>query len=399
MKYFGQFFRSHWRIILLCGAVAVGLIFLLGYRLGRLTNGLSLLEVQNLHSYSSFHAILANPLNAPYKLVGWVIEHLVAPSSAASVRLTSAVFGLATLVPFSYIVQRWYGLRAAIFGVILFATSSWFLHVSRVSQLDVEFLWASTTIVALHVLLHAHGDKFFVRLVWCIGMIVMIFIPGMVWLVLLNAILQREDIVDSCRDTKKVWSRIALPAVLILGVGLLAVAILRQPHTVLPWLGAPEHITSWPDVPKRFGDAFAYFVLRGPNNAVVWLGRLPILDAFTSVMLVGGLLFYIRHAQAPRTRLLAGFFVVGALLSAFNISVHFSMLVPLVYLVATAGIAYVLHEWLRIFPRNPLARGVGIAVVAVLIVAAGLYNIRSYFVAWPHTPATRAAFTETITAK
>lgn len=399
MKHLEQFLRAYWHIILLWSIVALGLIFLLGYRLGSLTNGLSPLEVQNLHSYSSLHAILANPMNAPYKVLGWVIGHILPAHSTALVHLTSVVFGLATLISFSYSVQRWYGLRAAIFGVILFATSSWFLHVSRVSLLDVEFLWASTTIVALHVLLHAHGDRFFARFAWCIGMVAMIFIPGMVWFVLLNALLQREDIIDSWYDTKNIWSRIALPMVLVVGAGLLALAIIRQPHVVLPWLGVPEHVASWIDMAKRFGSVFSYFVLRGPQNSALWLGRLPILDAFASAMLVGGLLFYVRHVQAPRTRLLAGFFILGALLSALNSSIDFSLLVPIIYLVVTAGIAYVLHEWLRVFPHNPLARGMGIAVVAIVVAAASLYNIRSYYVAWPHAPATRAAFTETITTK
>ena len=73
-------------------------------------------------------------------------------------------------------------------------------------------------------------------------------------------------------------------------------------------------------------------------------------------------------------------------------AVTLSVLVPTLYLIVVAGIAYVLHFWLRMFPRNQLARGTGIAVVSLAVALACAYNLQQYFVAWPHNPDTAALY-------
>jgi uncharacterized membrane protein (DUF485 family) len=69
------------------------------------------------------------------------------------------------------------------------------------------------------------------------------------------------------------------------------------------------------------------------------------------------------------------------------------MLVPVVYLILTTGIAYMLHDWFKVFPNNPIARSVGIGVIAVAILLTSVYQTRSYFVAWRYSTETRQAFT------
>jgi hypothetical protein len=62
-------------------------------------------------------------------------------------------------------------------------------------------------------------------------------------------------------------------------------------------------------------------------------------------------------------------------------------------MVAT-GIAYMLHEWFKVFPHNPIARSIGIIVIAIAILLTSVYQTRSYFVAWRYSPDTAKAFTE-----
>jgi hypothetical protein len=394
MKKIYRLLTAHWRSILLCLGLAAGLFLLLGYRLGSLTHGVSHDELQTLGEYSSFHAIIGNPLNLPQKLVAWASWH-IPMHGAALLRAPSALFGLATLVPFGYILRRWYGVRTAVIGVVLFACSSWFLHVSRSATFDASFLWAIPTLLALHVLLYDHSDKLFVVLTWLAGMLVLLFIPVMVWLLILNLILQHEEIAEGWNTLKTIWFKGGMIILVVLCLAGLGFVFYKHPHLALTWAGVPPHLDRWLDILKRFGNAFAYFIVRGPHNPSLWLGRLPVLDAFMSVMLIAGLIFYGRHITAMRTRLLGLFFIIGAILTALNSEVHFSMLVPIVYVIAVAGIAYLLHEWLRIFPRNPLARSIGIGMVALLVISSSAYNLRSYFVAWPRNTDTTAVFNQT----
>jgi hypothetical protein len=148
----------------------------------------------------------------------------------------------------------------------------------------------------------------------------------------------------------------------------------------------PDHFAPWQSTLKQFEDTVQAFVYHGPHNPQLWLGRLPLLDAFLGFMLIAGILFYARHWRATRTRLLLGYFVLGVLLVSLSGAVRLSAIVPIVYLVAIGGVAYVLHFWLNVFPRNPLARGTGIAIVAAIIIFSCLYNVRQYFIAWPHNP-------------
>jgi hypothetical protein len=184
-----------------------------------------------------------------------------------------------------------------------------------------------------------------------------------------------------------------IPTVVLAGMVFL---IARDSSLLNSWLGVPLHPELWMDILKRLGNSVAYFVIRGPNDPVIWLGRLPILNVFVTVMLIAGIIFYAKHLKAARIKLLIGLFITGAILTALNPSIKFSLLVPIVYLVATGGIAYLLHEWLRVFPKNPLARGVGIFIVAVVVSASCLYNLRSYFVAWPHNKATQTTFVKSL---
>jgi hypothetical protein len=70
-----------------------------------------------------------------------------------------------------------------------------------------------------------------------------------------------------------------------------------------------------------------------------------------------------------------------------------TILVPLLYIVAFGGVAYLLHFWLGMFPRNVTARWLGIGIVCLAIGLTITYNLRHYFVAWPHNSDTHTAFT------
>ena len=390
-----EFLARYWRL----GALIIGVILvstmLYGRFLGSLPGGVSQEEVASLSTYSSFHGIIDNPLHAPLKLVAWALWHIPV-HTAATLRAPYALFAILSLVAFAYILKRWYGTRMAVLGVILFGTSSWLLHVGRVALFDISFLWAGVTLLALHLLFHAHADKIVVRFIWLIGMLCLLFVPGMVWLIVLNLILQRDDLLDSWDEIDTLWEKIVQPLILFITLAGIGFLIYRHPHLGLEWLGAPTNWTDWQGMLKRLANVGAYFVVRGPHQPSIWLGSLPILDAFGTIMLIAGILFYARHARSFRCILICSLFAVEALLVAILPVIRFSLLVPLVYAVIIGGLAYVLHQWLKVFPRNPLARGVGIALIAVLVCASSAYNLRSYFVAWPHNEQTRQTFTATL---
>jgi hypothetical protein len=172
----------------------------------------------------------------------------------------------------------------------------------------------------------------------------------------------------------------------------LLITSLLRPHQLILWLGAPQHFAAPLTLLKQLAGVFVHLFVRGPQYPDIWLGRVPIMDIFVLVMCVVGIYFYAIHHAAFRSRLLLSYFTVGVLLVALHGPVSINLLVPLLYIVAATGIAYLLREWLIVFPLNPFARGLGIALISLAVLMSCVYNLRAYYVAWPHNSVTKATF-------
>lgn len=258
------------------------------------------------------------------------------------------------------------------------------------------YIWAVPLLIASHLWLQDYRDSKLAGYAWFISNSLLLYVPGMVWLVLLNAIWQRAAVKQTVLSYRSWWGRLA-----VLVTGLLCVSPLLyglavgQAITIsLTLLGLPTAMPHLTDLLLNLRDAVLFVAIRGQAPTDLWLNHLPMLDAFMTVLCIIGAYFYGQHWRASRTRLLGSFLVVGLLLIAAGGSVTIGLLVPLLYLIAAAGIAYLLHLWLVVFPRNPLARGFGIGLVSVAVAVSCMYSLRQYFVAWPHHPATGAAFHE-----
>ena len=105
-----------------------------------------------------------------------------------------------------------------------------------------------------------------------------------------------------------------------------------------------------------------------------------------------GAYFYATHFKNVRTRILVVLALLGSILTALNGPIGMSFLVPLAYLIAATGITYLLHKWLSVFPKNPVARVAGITLVTLAIAAAATYHVIAYYVAWQHNPDAVATF-------
>jgi hypothetical protein len=293
-----------------------------------------------------------------------------------------------------YILRRWYGMRTAIIGGILFACSSWFLHVSRVATFDVMYLWAIPTLLAAYIALYNKPEDRRVAFGWLAVQLIVLYVPGMIWFSLVGALLLRSEVASALRSLRD-WWQVSLWA--MMGVVLLAplaVGLLRGDtlHLLLKLAGLPDSIPSGITLLKGAAAGVLFVFVRTPADPVTWLGQLPALGAFTAAMLVGGIIFYAKHIRAARTQLLLIYGLLGLMLAAIGGETTRSVIVPLLYLVAAGGIAYILHLWLQVFPRNILARRLAIGLMAIAIGFACFYNLRSYFIAWPHNPDTLQTF-------
>lgn len=389
---------ASWRHRLPIGVLLAIIVALLLYRLGPLTHGISSHEIATIKAGRGWNSILDNPLNAPYLM----LVRLVAYASLNHIslfRLISVAYGLLSLGTFAYILKRWYGQRAAYFGLILFSTSSFFFHISRLATPEVLLFAALPVLILVHVLLAAEEARGWVLWLWIFAMAVSLYVPGLVWFVLINLIWQRKELWETISDQDSWWQKLLLfffPIVLLVP---LVLGFVKNPALWKPWIGLPDHLAAPLKLLEHLGQNIsAIFVWRTPDPEQ-HLGHLPTLNSFFVILFIVGFVFYMRHWQAPRSRLLALFFILGLLLSALGGPVNTTLVLPIVMLVVVAGIAYLLHQWLTVFPRNPLARSLGISIISVAIILSALLGVRRYFIAWPYNLETRQTFNHQLVLK
>jgi hypothetical protein len=383
--------RDNPRLFGLGLAAFLAVCWLLLYKLGSLTGGLSQNELAAASAPVGLHGIYNQPFDLPLKLVRSLVFFAFPSHGQTLSRLPNALFGGLTIATFGSLIYLWHGKRTAILTTAMFATSAWVLHASRLVSFDVMYLWALPTLLLSHFLLRKYYKK---PLVWYGNIIVwglLLYIPGLVWFIAADVILQRKLVLNSWRYVKSWWQRLLYILVSLIWLPLLVIHLARR-GDVLAWLGLPAHLTVSASLLKQFAAVPVHLFVRGPEYPELWLGKAPILDVFALVACVLGIYFYAAHRQAARSRHLAVFLALGLVLVGLGGPVSLSLLVPLLYMAAAAGLAYLLLEWLKIFPNNPLARGLGIGLVVFAVALSCLYNYRAYFIAWPHDVTTKATF-------
>jgi hypothetical protein len=364
---------------------------LLLYRLSSITSGISPAEVLTASSPLGWHGLYQHAFYFPINAVRSVLFFLFGHTNAFIVRLPNVPFGGIAILALGSVIWAWYGRRTALLATAMFATSAWTLHVSRLATNDVMYLLALPVILSLHVLLQRKDSRPVLLYLALMSWSLLALVPGLIWLVLVEVFWQRTVIRNGWRHFRKWWQRILyvvvslwwLPLVLhtIHGLGDLKI-----------WLGLPSSFGSPLHILKLLAAVPVHIFIRGPQYPQLWLTRAPLLDIFTLVCAVIGLYFYATHFRAQRTRLLLTLGVLSILLVGLGGAVSFSLIVPLVYVFVATGIAYLMQPWLRIFPYNPLARGLGIGLITLAVALSCIYNLRAYFVAWPHNKTTPTIF-------
>jgi hypothetical protein len=364
---------------------------LLLYRLNTLTGGLTGSEYITSAVAVGWHGVYDQPLYLPLTIVRSIIFVLQPDHGDLLTRLPNALFGGLTIITFAWLIRLWHGTRTAFLAGLLFATSAWVLHVSRLASFDVLYLWAIPMLLVTHVQMHRNSAKDYVfygsMLMWGF----LLFIPGVVWLVIANTVLQRKTILQGWRLRTTSLKQALYVLCGAIWLPLLATALTR-PGNIKLWLGIPDTLASPHDLLKQFAGVFVHLFIRGPQYPELWLNRAPLLDLFALGICIIGIYFYATHRHVARTKLLAILTAIGILLVALGGPVGISLLVPILYIAAATGIAYLLHEWLAVFPVNPFARGLGISLIFIAVAVSCAYNMRAYYIAWPHNVTTQAIF-------
>lgn len=389
-KNFRLFLIRLWQPLLLYVLAISGIVSFLFLKLGSLVPGLSKTENIFTNGDNSLKALAHNPIYAPSKLGLYILEKLNLTSTFA-LRSISAIFGLLTVWLFFYLLRQWHTTRMAVLGTLLFSSSALFLHNARLATPSIIFLVALLLLLTFGLWVRKTKKSFLVVMAGTVFFLGTLYIPGLVWFSLTGAFWERKLLRKHVKHAPATAGLMAAGIVIVMSAPL-AWGIWHTPSLARLVVGLPQHsLPSVIDFASNVMNVPLNFVLRGPNDPVLWLGRMPFLDIFTLAMVILGVYVWYSKRKLDRFKLYIGYFLLGLVLCGLGV-VSNVIFLPLVYIFATSGMTLMLQQWFTVFPRNPLARAIGTSVLTVAILTTSYYHINRYFIAWPNAPQTKQVF-------
>jgi len=389
MNRFTTLLAQAWRQLLLAIGLLVALGFLMLWRITTAPKNFSLQELATKSNSFSWHKIWHNPINAPFTALERVSFLLFHPTSAIAIRLTPAIFGGATIILFYSILRFWFDTKTAILGSSLLACTSWFLSFARTNTPDILFMSILLLIGCSLWIKHSlHRNPILLLSAIIAGG--SIYIPGMIWFLLIGAVWRWRSIQRELSRTK-IWIRVLAVIMVVALVLPLGYAVYKQPSNIWTILGLPSHAPTVLTILRNFGDSVRSIFYNAPFNPAHTVGHQPVFGVFMDAMFFLGVYQLWRYQSLDRSRILIGVTLIGLVLTGFGV-VSVAVLLPSLYLVVTLGIIYMLDLWYSVFPNNPIARTVGMTMLTLAVIFACTYQLRRYFVAWPNSPTTAAVF-------
>lgn len=384
---------ANWQPLLL-SVISVGILLFVGlYNLESITNGyMSHDEISALESATSGRRIIENPLFLPYKLAQYAVMSL-GFASVYMFRAIVVLFGIFLVLLFYALARYWFSPRIAWLSTVMMATSSLFLHFSRLAVPDILLPLALLGLLASAWWLH--GTKHIKTALFGSSIVVSaaLYIPGIVWFVGLAIFAQRRHLRLLFNKTPVYLTLLYLLCILGL-LSPLGFAFTQNPKLVLDWLALPQALDI-ATIARNFIFVPASLIVRALPDPVYNLGRLPYIDVLTVALAVLGFYMFTLRFNLVRTKTLIGAGIIAWILIALNNSVSIVLLLPLIYLTVASGILLLLHQWHTVFPRNPIARLIGLTLLSSVIGISIYFNVTRYFIAWSNSPITETSFEET----
>ncbi len=187
--------KAYWSVILIITIALLGVVSLLWFRIVFIPVGYSGEEWfirNNLvnHQYSILY-IWHHISFAPYNLL-LIIPQELNRYGLFSIRSVGAIFGLISVGIFFYIIWRWWGNLIAILSTFIFLCSFWFLQSARNSGPEIIYILAGLLVVLLGFVVRNQKRHETKTLVSALIALILLYIPGMIWFLLVACILQRK---------------------------------------------------------------------------------------------------------------------------------------------------------------------------------------------------------------
>jgi len=389
MEKLHNFWGRYWKFILI--AIGVGLLsyILLFRQLGSLPAAYSQTEVMSRANATSLHTILHNPVDAPYELLVWLGLKL-GHESLYVTRVAAAIIAIGIAILFYWVALHWYSRRVSLLATIAFVTSGGFLHFGRLGS-GMILQMAPLVLISTVILFRRVLRERLVAYLLASLLVISLYIPGMFWFELIGLVLLWKHIRPLLQKLGTLHS-VLISILSLLLIAPLVWASVKDTTVLLQLLALPNSIPHIQDIWQNLHKLGGAIFYRGYYSPEYWLYGAPLFNIIEIVLLLAGLYTIVQKPRLRGNYYVLGGMAMSTILILIGGGASIAMLMPLFYLVIAAGIYYLLDQWLVVFPRNPLARGFGVAIMCVVIGFSAYYHLHAYYVAWPKAPETEQVY-------
>ncbi len=326
--------------------------------------------------------------------------------SVLALRYLNAALGVVMVAGLYFWAKDSFGRRAALLAAFLAAVSPWALTLSR-NVLPINLALAALVWLCFLAQRAYKTGKWGYSVAAALTMVAGCFSARLFWLVpvvfavaAVVLLLQRKFVSSRKRllvSTAVVGLLVLVPMAVLLLIGK------ANPAAGIVRSNVGDN-TGFTVVAKasleNAGKTVLMFFTSGDENYTHNLGGVPLLNAFTALMFLLGVLL----ALARRSRMAYGFVGIGltvlVLPSIVGLGVdapdayRAALAMPFIFMLAGIGTNHLLTRWYAMFPINTTARSLGLSFVVLLLVLTAYQGYRQYFVAWAQDPQTFVAYRE-----
>ena len=368
--------------------LAAFIFFAYFWRLGTLTNGLSAGEAAARTASSSLQAIINDPSYGPHKIAQFISQKILG-HGAADIRIVSVLSALFFLVCFYKLVRGWFGKMIGLFASLFLAATPWFILIARDGSPSILLLTPLAILASYYWLARSESSRaFYVLIVTCA---LSLYVPGMIWLILLGLLLTRKDFSAHSANLNRIskYSAYLLAAFIIAP---LIYASVNNLEIIKSIFLVPEQWASALISLKSIVWSFLALVWRTPTHADFIIGRLPMLNIAQIALATFGC-FALYKLARPKMYLLVFIAAFGIITAGINRNLVFlTFALAAVAVALAAGLRYLYMEWKSVFPLNPIPKYMAIVLISSLALLHVSYGLRYSLVAWPNTTETRSTY-------
>ena len=376
----------YWKDVIYWLAGLTAFVAILGYHIGTLLTGASPKEIATVTTVHSLKNLSLDPTFIIYKAAQQAIN-LFSANTVHNTRLLSTAFAVITMLLFYYVLRHWQGTKIAVLGSVMLVTSSWFLTYARMATPDITYILLTMLTFAYVIWAKNSNHESLVLLAGSLLLVTLIYTPGFIWFVVMALIWQRKQIKQKVIDSSK-SAIFALTLILILLLPL-CYSIFRELNIINTLLSLPTNISVLPsNFVQNFISIIRSLTFGSQKDASLGLLGEPLIDIFTCAMLLIGVSDCFTERKLDRTKMIFGLLIFSVLLVSLGGVAGYAILLPIIYILASIGLGRLLGNWYIVFPRNPVARNIGLGLIIGMITLVSYYHLTRYFIAWPNSPET-----------